>query len=173
MDGARLHVRGFDRPNLRYEVAKVGGAADKAHQLAELVRMREGGVALVYAATRKNAEAYALELKAAGMKVRVYHAGLENNAREKAQDHFMAGQLDAIVAENRTGRVAAKDASPSANDDASALEVLDDSQLGSLIEEDIEELGGLGVAPDAGDEAFFDRDMRDLSSDEKDGSEEL
>jgi len=103
MDGARLHVRGFDRPNLRYEVTKVGGAADKGHQIAEVVRMREGGVALVYAATRKNAEAYALELKAAGMKVRVYHAGLENNAREKAQDHFMAGQLDAIVATNAFG----------------------------------------------------------------------
>ncbi len=103
MSGARLHVRGFDRPNLRYEVAKVGGAADKAHQLAEVVRLREGGVALVYAATRKNAEAYAHELKTAGMKVRVYHAGLENNAREKAQDHFMAGQLDAIVATNAFG----------------------------------------------------------------------
>jgi len=103
MNGARLHVRGFDRPNLRYEVMKAGGAADKAHQLAELVRMREGGVALVYAATRKNAEAYAHELKTAGMKVRVYHAGLENNAREKAQDHFMAGQLDAIVATNAFG----------------------------------------------------------------------
>jgi ATP-dependent DNA helicase RecQ len=103
MDGARLHVRGFDRPNLRYEVMKVGGAADKGHQIAEVVRLREGGVALVYAATRKNAEAYALELKAAGMKVRVYHAGLENNAREKAQDHFMAGQLDAIVATNAFG----------------------------------------------------------------------
>jgi ATP-dependent DNA helicase RecQ len=103
MTGARPHVRGFDRPNLRYEVMKVGGAADKAHQIAEVVRLREGGVALVYAATRKNAEAYALELKAAGMKVRVYHAGLENNAREKAQDHFMAGQLDAIVATNAFG----------------------------------------------------------------------
>jgi ATP-dependent DNA helicase RecQ len=103
MEGSRLHVRGFDRPNLHYEVVKVGGAADKAHQVAEVVRLREGGVALVYAATRKNAEAYALELKAAGMKVRVYHAGLENNAREKAQDHFMAGDLDAIVATNAFG----------------------------------------------------------------------
>ena len=103
MDDARLHVRGFDRPNLRYEVTKAGGTADKASQLAEVVRMREGGVALVYAATRKNAEAYAQELKTAGMKVRVYHAGLENNARERAQDHFMAGQLDAIVATNAFG----------------------------------------------------------------------
>jgi hypothetical protein len=65
-------------------------------------------------------------------------------------------------------------AAKAADDDASALEVLDDSQLGSLIEEDIEELGGLGVEPEPGEESsFFDRDMRDLSSEEKDGSEEL
>ena len=30
MTDARLHVRGFDRPNLHYAVRKVGGAADKA-----------------------------------------------------------------------------------------------------------------------------------------------
>src|SRR5688572_6189132 len=41
MDGAKLHVRGFDRPNLTYIVTKAGGAADKSAQLAELVRMRE------------------------------------------------------------------------------------------------------------------------------------
>ncbi|MGN6105005.1 MAG: RecQ family ATP-dependent DNA helicase, partial [Kofleriaceae bacterium] len=103
LEGARLHVRGFDRPNLKYEVMKVGGTADKSSQLAELVRMRESGVALVYAATRKNAEAHAAELKAAGMKVRVYHAGLENNARARTQDVFMAGELDAVVATNAFG----------------------------------------------------------------------
>jgi ATP-dependent DNA helicase RecQ len=103
MDGARLHVRGFDRPNLHYAVVPSGGAADKAERLAELVRLREGGVALVYAATRKNAEKYAAELKAAGMRVRVYHAGLESGTREKAQDTFMAGKLDAIVATNAFG----------------------------------------------------------------------
>ena len=37
------------------------------------------------------------------MKVRVYHAGLEDNVREKAQDTFMAGKLDAIVATNAFG----------------------------------------------------------------------
>jgi molecular chaperone DnaK len=86
-------------------------------------------------------------------------------------------ELDEIVAENRTQRVAAKDAPAAAkpaDDDASALEVLDDSQLGSLIEEDIEELGGLGVEPEPGEDGgFFDRDMRDLSGGEKDGSEDL
>ncbi|HTR50746.1 MAG TPA: ATP-dependent DNA helicase RecQ [Kofleriaceae bacterium] len=103
MVDARLHVRGFDRPNLKYEVHKAGGAADKTERLAELVRLRDGGVALVYAATRKNAEAYAQALKRAGMRARVYHAGLEGEVREKAQDVFMAGQLDVIVATNAFG----------------------------------------------------------------------
>ena len=103
MVDARLHVRGFDRPNLTYAVHKAGGAADKADQLTELVRMRDGGVALVYAATRKNAETYSTALRKAGMKSRVYHAGLEDQVREKAQDTFMAGGLDVIVATNAFG----------------------------------------------------------------------
>ncbi|HEY4239447.1 MAG TPA: ATP-dependent DNA helicase RecQ [Kofleriaceae bacterium] len=103
LDDPQLHVRGFDRPNLHYAVVKAGGADDKARQLTELVRTRDGGVALVYAATRKNAEKYAAELKRAGMRARVYHAGLEDSVRDAAQDTFMAGQLDAIVATNAFG----------------------------------------------------------------------
>jgi ATP-dependent DNA helicase RecQ len=103
MEGARLHVHGFDRPNLLLAVHKAGGSADKTDQLTELVRTRDGGVALVYAATRKNAEAYSQALRKAGMRSRVYHAGLEDEVREKAQDVFMAGQLDVIVATNAFG----------------------------------------------------------------------
>jgi len=103
LENPRLHVRGFDRPNLYYAVTKAGGTDDKTAQLIELVRTRDGGVALVYAATRKNAEKYAIELKAAGMRARVYHAGLEGGVREKAQDVFMSGQLDVIVATNAFG----------------------------------------------------------------------
>jgi ATP-dependent DNA helicase RecQ len=103
MNAPQLHVRGFDRPNLHYSIIQSGGAADKAAKLSELVRMRESGVALVYAATRKNAEKYAAELKSSGMKVRVYHAGLKSDTRETAQDTFMAGKLDVIVATNAFG----------------------------------------------------------------------
>ena len=99
----RLHVRGFDRPNLTYSVVKAGGPDNKVEQMIELVRTRDGGVALVYAATRKNAEKYATDLKAAGMRARVYHAGLDGGVREKAQDVFMAGELDVIVATNAFG----------------------------------------------------------------------
>lgn len=103
MAQARLHVRGFDRPNLYYAVEPVGGAAEKAARLVEHVRLREGGVALVYAATRKNAERYAAELARAGMRVSVYHAGLREAERERNQDGFMAGKVDVIVATNAFG----------------------------------------------------------------------
>ncbi len=103
LENPRLHVRGFDRPNLTYVVTKAGGTDDKVARMIELVRTRDGGVALVYAATRKNAERYAAELKAAGMRSRVYHAGLEGGVREKNQDVFMSGQLDVIVATNAFG----------------------------------------------------------------------
>jgi ATP-dependent DNA helicase RecQ len=103
MTNPRFHVRGFDRPNLHYAIEKIGGASQKGERLVELVRMREGGTALVYATTRKNAEKYAGELARAGMRVRVYHAGLDDRVREKAQDVFMAGQLDVIVATNAFG----------------------------------------------------------------------
>jgi ATP-dependent DNA helicase RecQ len=98
-----LHVRGFDRPNLHYAVERVGGGDDKVDTLVERIRTRDGGVALVYAVTRKNAEKYAAALKLAGMRARVYHAGLDGDVRERAQDVFMAGKLDAIVATNAFG----------------------------------------------------------------------
>jgi molecular chaperone DnaK len=78
-----------------------------------------------------------------------------------------AQELDAIVAEDRTQRVQASVALVGGD---AALEVLDDSELSSLIEDDLEELEDLGEATDPND-GLFERDLVDLSSDEKDGSE--
>jgi len=103
MEAPALHVHGFDRPNLHYSVVRAGGAADKSAKLVDRVRRRTSGVALVYAATRKNTERYAAALAEQGMRVRVYHAGLPDDDRHAAQDAFMAGTLDAIVATNAFG----------------------------------------------------------------------
>ena len=103
MTAPRFHVRGFDRPNLTYAVERVKGIDEKTRRLVQLARTRDGGVALVYAATRKNAEKYGEALERAGMRVRVYHAGLDDRTRDDAQDAFMAGKLDAVVATNAFG----------------------------------------------------------------------
>ncbi len=103
MEAPCFHVRGFDRPNLSLVVERAGGTADKCERLVERVRARPSGVALVYAATRKNAERYGEALTEAGMRVAVYHAGLDERARTNAQDAFMSDQLDVIVATNAFG----------------------------------------------------------------------
>jgi molecular chaperone DnaK len=79
-----------------------------------------------------------------------------------------AQELDAIVAENRTQRVQTE--APPAPREA---EVLDNAELSSLIEDDLGlDLEELGVGAETGPgENLFERDLVDLSSDEKDGSE--
>jgi molecular chaperone DnaK len=79
-----------------------------------------------------------------------------------------AQELDAIVAENRTQRVQTE--APPAPREA---EVLDNAELSSLIEDDLGlDLEELGVGAEIGPgDNLFERDLVDLSSDEKDGSE--
>ena len=103
MSGPHFHVRGFDRPNLFFAVERTGGTADKSTRLIEHIQRRKGGVALVYVATRKNAERHADALAGANLRVRMYHAGLDDAARISAQEAFMADKLDAIVATNAFG----------------------------------------------------------------------
>ena len=47
LEQPQMHVRGFDRPNLHFSVERVGGGDEKPARVVELVRTREGGVALV------------------------------------------------------------------------------------------------------------------------------
>ena len=98
-----FHVRGFARPNLRLAVHPVGGVADKRVAMVDMLRRRDGGSALVYAATRKKAEAYADTLSEGGLRATFYHAGMGDDDRHAVQDRFMGDRLDAVVATNAFG----------------------------------------------------------------------
>ena len=80
-------VAGFDRPNIHLRVERVEGEEEKHARLPRLVRGRR---ALVYAATRKSAEAAAATLHGAGVKAAAYHAGLKDDERTRVQDAFAA-----------------------------------------------------------------------------------
>jgi ATP-dependent DNA helicase RecQ len=93
-------VAGFDRPNIYLRVERVDDDEEKNERLPGLVRGRR---ALVYAATRKSAEAAARCLHAAGVQASPYHAGLEDAARTRVQDAFAAGSLAVVCATNAFG----------------------------------------------------------------------
>ncbi|MBK9387595.1 MAG: RecQ family ATP-dependent DNA helicase [Planctomycetes bacterium] len=98
-------VTGFDRPNLACRVQKVRGGAEREQALVELVKQSavRRGAALVYAGSRKNAEAAHEALERAGLRCGVYHGGLDAAARNAVQERFAKKELDLIAATNAFG----------------------------------------------------------------------
>ena len=95
-------ITGFDRKNLSYHVIPTRSDADKDDALIELLK-RYKGVAIVYAATRRNVEKVALTLERAKITVAAYHAGLDDSHRRDVQEAFMKESVRAIVATNAFG----------------------------------------------------------------------
>jgi ATP-dependent DNA helicase RecQ len=95
-------ITGFDRKNLSYHVIPTRSDAEKDDALIELLK-RYKGVAIVYAATRRNVEKVALTLERAKISVAAYHAGLDDAHRRDVQEAFMKESVRAIVATNAFG----------------------------------------------------------------------
>ncbi len=91
-----VHVHGFSRPNLEIEVEPAYTETEKIIFLEEFLRENPGS-GIIYAGTRRAAEEAADSLSAAGQRVGVYHAGMEPDQRERAQDRFISGK-DRVVA---------------------------------------------------------------------------
>lgn len=97
----REFVAGFARPNLKLIVAPVANEAEKYQRLHALIREHKTGI--VYCATRKRVEAVAASLQQAGLSSALYHGGLNEEERSKAQNVFMQGERDIVVATNAFG----------------------------------------------------------------------
>jgi len=93
-------VAGFDRPNIHLRVLPVAGDNEKHRILAGLVGRRR---ALVYASTRRKAEAAAATLQAAGIDAAAYHAGLADDERVRVQEAFASGAVRVVCATNAFG----------------------------------------------------------------------
>jgi ATP-dependent DNA helicase RecQ len=93
-------VAGFDRPNIYLRVERVEDEEEKDARLPIWCAARR---ALVYAATRKSAEAAASVLNASGVKASAYHAGLKEDVRTRVQDTFARGALPVVCATNAFG----------------------------------------------------------------------
>jgi ATP-dependent DNA helicase RecQ len=108
--GLRDHrevIASFDRPNLRLSVERFTEDADKRQ--AVVARTRTLGTdhttrsGLVYVASRKDADYYAEELHAAGLRVAAYHAGMKRADRERVHELFLDGAVDVVVATSAFG----------------------------------------------------------------------
>ncbi|MCA9178213.1 MAG: ATP-dependent DNA helicase RecQ, partial [Planctomycetales bacterium] len=104
LDDPAVFVRGFARPNLKFEVATVQGNRDKEARLLDVLN-RTPGSGIIYAATRKACEELVelLGEQCPQRRIGLYHGGLAPEDRRQMQDDFMSSRLDTIVATNAFG----------------------------------------------------------------------
>jgi ATP-dependent DNA helicase RecQ len=103
LDAADVILTGFERPNLRFEVAQTKGKRDKIRRMRELLERYAGKSSIVYVATRKQVNSVHKALDAAGISAGKYHGGMASKKRAEVQDAWMRGEVAALVATNAFG----------------------------------------------------------------------
>ncbi|WP_224368705.1 RecQ family ATP-dependent DNA helicase [Hyalangium versicolor] len=101
MKEPQVFAQGFDRPNLFLEVMSVSGDEEKRQACTQLAA--QGGSGIIYCATRKASEGMHAALQERGVNAVLYHAGMEDEARRRAQEEFMAAKEAVAVATNAFG----------------------------------------------------------------------
>ena len=86
----------FLRSNLSYRVTPC--AAEKRLGILTERLKKRGGPAVVYVTLQQTAEMVATHLQRQGVKAKAYHAGLPAEHRAEAQEAFMAGTVEVMVA---------------------------------------------------------------------------
>lgn len=96
-----VFVAGFARPNLSFAVTETASESEKYHRIRDLIHRHRTGI--IYCATRKRVEQVSETLKAWAIRVVGYHGGIDDAARENAQNRFTASDCDVVVATNAFG----------------------------------------------------------------------
>lgn len=96
LDGARVFVSSFDRPNIQYRIAP---KQDAKAQLLRIIRDEHPGAAgIVYCLSRKSVESTAAWLTTQGVDALPYHAGLDGSVRAANQQRFLRDDGVVMVA---------------------------------------------------------------------------
>ena len=91
------------RENLRYDVEVVDGEEDRLRVLVRRLKELRGASAIVYARSRRSCETLARTLRHHDLSAIHYHAGLEPAERTAAQERFIDGDVQTVVATTAFG----------------------------------------------------------------------
>jgi ATP-dependent DNA helicase RecQ len=103
LDDPRAFVSGFDRPNLSLGVVHTEKEREKYARIRQLAEEYKGQSGIVYTSTRKSVEQITRKLLDSRLSVVGYHAGMTDEERVRAQEEFMSGGAQTIVATNAFG----------------------------------------------------------------------
>ena len=103
LDDPRAFVSGFDRPNLSLGVVHTEKEREKYARIKQLAQEYAAQSGIIYTSTRKSVEQITGKLLDARLSVVGYHAGMTDEERVRAQEEFMSGRAQVIVATNAFG----------------------------------------------------------------------
>lgn len=100
----KTFLGGHERTNLSYAVVPTSGG-EKPQRIVELLRdgLRQEDAAVVFCATRKNAQTLAQIIAQQGIACGCYHGGLSADIRKETQRQFLDGELQVIASTNAFG----------------------------------------------------------------------
>lgn len=94
-------VAGFARENLSFRVRQTQSEKDKTEALQALIEHHETGI--IYCATRKSVDLVANKIEHLTHPIIRYHGGLSDADRTTAQELFIRGEANVVVATNAFG----------------------------------------------------------------------
>lgn len=96
----KIFVTSFDRPNLTFLTLR---GENKRVFVSEYVKSHADQSGIIYAGTRKEVDSLQEYLLKYGLKVGKYHAGMNDEDRQKNQDEFLFDENPVMVATNAFG----------------------------------------------------------------------
>ena len=87
----RQFITGFDRKNLFFEVLHTRSSKEKLSLIAGRLEQTQGAT-IVYTGTRKSVESIVKSLDREDIEASGYHAGMEDDERNRIQEAFMEGR---------------------------------------------------------------------------------
>ena len=94
----RIFLSSFDRPNLSLTVKRGYQSKEKNKAILEFIAQHRGESGIIYCMSRKNTENVAQMLQKNGIRAAIYHAGLETEKRNRAQDDFINDRVQVVCA---------------------------------------------------------------------------
>ena len=98
MRNPKTFISSFDRPNLSLEVKRGFQQKEKIRTVTNFILRHRGESGIIYCMSRNGTEKVAELLRKEGFNAAVYHAGLSNAQREKAQDDFINDRVQIVCA---------------------------------------------------------------------------
>ena len=98
MNEPKVFISSFDRPNLSLDVKKGYQQKEKIRIIKRFIEKHGNESGIIYCMSRKTTEKVAELLYDEGFDTAVYHAGLSNSEREKAQDDFINDRVQIVCA---------------------------------------------------------------------------